>query len=268
MKSSTIFRDRPADARINLICNRLEIDNPRFIEIESKKKIVPEQSEPVREYLMSKKNVRHIKSTSFFDQYLDTPGMDILKLGASLRLRYKGNGTKVYLQYKGPGFHRDGILFRSEFSSERLANVLREESHHDMVQFTETSVREILDDHVSPAMNEAMRRHLGQRVLRKISIGPIICNYSKDKFSVELGSVFLEPSVDQVYAFQINRTGLHALSTFYEYENEIKSPAGSIIAKLEHLDEMKKFDEELVREFDLIPERLDKYRRCASCFIP
>ena len=66
-------------------------------------------------------------------------------LGASLRLRYRRNGANVYLQYKGPGFLRRGLLFRSEFSTERLRDVTMEESHHDIVHFTDTTVQDILD---------------------------------------------------------------------------------------------------------------------------
>ena len=81
-----------------IICKRLRISDSRFVEIETKYRVLPEQMDAVHKYLLKKKNVRHSKSTLFFDQYLDTPSLDIFKAGASLRIRYKKRGTSVYLQ--------------------------------------------------------------------------------------------------------------------------------------------------------------------------
>ena len=75
------------------------------------------------------------------------------------------------------------------------------------------------------------------------------------------------PGIDRIFAFHINRKGLHSLSTFWEYENEIKTARGEPRSKLRHIKELLKFDRALARKFDLRPERLDKYHRCASCFI-
>jgi hypothetical protein len=254
-------------AQVWSICRRLQTTDPRFVEIESKMKVPDEQAKDLRRHLDKLKGVERDKRAVFFDQYLDTPDLAILKKGASLRLRYKGAGTRVYLQYKGPGFHSNGLLFRSEFSSEQLTYVVREESHHDVVTFNDTSIREIIDRHVSPEMAHAMERHLGRGLINRINTGPILCSYQKDKFVVDLGDAFLEPSVDRLVAFHVNKRGLHAVSTFWEYENEVKSDGESLETKLEHLEELAKFDRALVKKFDLKPERLDKYHRCASCFL-
>src|SRR5262245_20622274 len=94
------------------ICERLGIDDFFHVEIESKKRVLPRQAQSLIDYLSRRKKVRHVKSTSFFDQFVDTPQMDLFKRGASLRLRYKRNGSKVYLQYKGPGFMKEDLLYR------------------------------------------------------------------------------------------------------------------------------------------------------------
>lgn len=255
------------DSAIEKICARLQIDDRRNVEIESKKRVLPKDVKKLKDYLLNRKGVHHVKKRVFFDQFLDTPGLALLKSHSSLRLRYKGDGSQVYLQYKGPGFHRDGLLYRSEFSSQQLEHVVREESHHDMVHFNDTSVRKILASHADPSMARAMRLHLGDKIISKITTGPILCLYQKDKFVVDLGSAFLEPSLDRLFAFHINRSGLHSLSTFCEYENEIKAEKGALKDKLEHLDDLIKFDKEISKRFDLRPERLDKYHRCASCFM-
>src|SRR5882724_11112265 len=84
------------------ICERLQISDFHFVEIESKKRVLPKHAKDLKKYLMKK--VEHVKSTFFLDQFLDTPQMDLFRLGASMRLRYKKNGSEVYLQYKGPGY--------------------------------------------------------------------------------------------------------------------------------------------------------------------
>jgi hypothetical protein len=248
--------------------DRLGIDDLRYVEIESKKRVLPEQVKDLKKYLLKRKKVRHQKAAFFFDQFLDTPGMDIFKRGASLRLRYKGNGSKIYLQYKGPGFIEDGLLYRSEFSSRKLRHVFLEESHHDVIHFSKTSVKQILSRHVEPAMARAMRRHLGAKIIPHITTGPIISMYQKDKFLVDLDSAFLEPSLDRVFAFHIDRSGIHPLSTFCEYENEIKARNESFDAKIGHLSALTDFDEAVAEKFSLPAEKLDKYHRCTSIFLP
>jgi hypothetical protein len=249
------------------LCWELGIGDPRFIEIESKWRLETGAVKRLHAHLEDLKGVRHEKRAVFFDQYLDTPELDLLRLGASLRLRYRKNGSQVYLQYKGPGFRRQGLLYRSEFASNRLDRLVREESHHDVVRFTETSVREILQSHCDPAMAEAMRRHLGNAMIDRIDTGHLICQYQKDKYWMELDGGALEPSIDRVSVFHISRRGPHTLSNFWEYENEAKTEDGGIERKLELLPELKKFDAALAKRFDLKTERLDKYRRCASCFL-
>jgi inorganic triphosphatase YgiF len=250
-----------------LLMKRLEIDDLRFIEIESKKRVEPEEASEVKDWLLDYKGMKHLKSTLFYDQFLDTPGFDVLKAGASLRLRYKKNGTAVYLQYKGPGFTRDGLLYRSEFSSNRLDHLVQDESHHDIVRFSDETLTGILQRHVGPEMRQALARHLGASTVKRITCGPILALYQKDKYELDLGSAFLEPSLDRVSAFHIALKGLHSLSTFCEFENEIKTGDGSLRAKLEHMDELLDFNEELEDEFELRREPLDKYHRCASFFV-
>jgi hypothetical protein len=251
-----------------LICDRLRIDDFHFVEIEAKKRILPEQRKDVYKFLKKTKKVHHVKSAFFFDQFLDTPRMDLLKKGVSLRLRYKKGGTVVYLQYKGPGFLEEGLLYRSEFSSRKLTGVVLEESHHDMIRFTKTSLQNIIARRLGRPMVQAMKRHLGADVVANISMGPILCAYQKEKFAVDMGRAFLEPSLDQIFAFHISKTGLHPLSTFCEYENEIKAKDQSLNLKIAHIPDLLKFDDKLTEEFDLKPEVLDKYHRSCSIFLP
>ena len=249
------------------ISGKLRIKDFRFVEIESKRRVAPEDMSDLREFLLSLKRVKHSKATFFFDQFLDTPDMELFKRGASLRLRYKRDGTAVYLQYKGRGFLKGGLLYRSEFRTERLTSVLQEESHHDIIRFNETSVARILAEQKGSPIAEAMERHLGAAVLRRITTGPILSMYQKDKFVVDLGRVFLEPSLDRIFAFHIGRGGVHPLSTFCEYENEVKARRGYEWEKLENLQELLAFDRRLADSFDMPPEPLDKYHRCASFFV-
>lgn len=246
----------------------LKIDDLRYVEIESKKRVLPGQVKRLIKFISEAKKTRHTKTTYFFDQFLDTPRMDLFRLGASLRLRFKKGGARVYLQYKGPGFLEKDMLFRSEFSSRPLKRISLEESRHDVIHFTQTSVRQILRKYAGGAMVRAMKRHLGQKVVSRISSCPIISLYQKDKFEVDLGKAYLEPSIDRVSVFHLNRKGPHPLSTFYEYENEIKAEGSSLSSKLKRLPELLKFDRKVVRRFRLKPEPLDKYRRCASIFFP
>ena len=255
-------------AAVARLLDRLCIDDPHFVEIESKRRVLPEKAKDLRDFLGRHKRVRHLKAVTFFDQFLDTPGMALFRRGASLRVRYKGNGSRVYLQYKGPGFRRRGLLYRSEFSTARLRHLVLEESHHDIVHFNEQTVQKLLCEHLPSEMARAMRRHLGERVLRRISQGPIICLYQKNKYSVDLGRAKLEPSLDQVFTFHVNKAGLHPLSSFCEYENEVKAKDENLETKLDCLPELIKFDAMLARRFKLPYERFDKYHRCGSFFMP
>jgi hypothetical protein len=255
-------------ASIDALCRRLDIDDGRCVEIESKRRVQPGDVEKIRRWLLARKRVRHDRAAFFFDQYLDTPAMDLFRLGASLRLRYKKDGLNVYLQYKGPGFRKDGLLFRSEFSTERLRDVPREESRHDTVHFSHTSVRRILERHAPPAMARAMQAHLGSRTIARITASPLLCAYQKEKFLAPLGTVFLEPSLDRVFAFHIGGGGILPLSTFCEYENEIKALGESLEAKVRKIDVLLEFDAALGRRFDAPPEPHDKYHRCASFLVP
>ncbi|MDE2141390.1 MAG: CYTH domain-containing protein [Elusimicrobia bacterium] len=258
---------RNFDAFARLLYRKLDIDDLRFVEIECKKRVQPEEAAKLKDWLLSRKGVKHKKSVFFFDQFLDTPTNTLLKAGASLRLRYKRNGSAVYLQYKGPGFTKDGLLYRSEFASAKLAGVFLEESHHDIVHFTDTTVEKILRGQTSIEMADAMRRHLGAATVRRLTSGPIIALYQKEKFEVDMGSAFLEPSLDRIYAFHIAKKGLHPLSTFCEFENEIKAGDGSLKAKLDHMDELLEFNALVDKKFHLKREPLDKYHRCASFFL-
>ncbi len=251
-----------------LICRRLKIDDYHFVEIEAKKRILPEQRKDVFKSLKKRKKTKHVKSAFFFDQFLDTPKMDLLKKGASMRLRYKKNGSVVYLQYKGPGFIEEDLLYRSEFSSRKLTGIVLEESHHDIIRFTKTSLQNIISQ-LSRPMVKALKTHLGADVVSNISVGPIVCAYQKEKFAVDLGKkAFLEPSLDQIFAFHISKTGLHPLSTFCEYENEIKTEDQSLVQKIAHIPELLRFDEDVADEFKLKTEHLDKYHRSCSIFLP
>lgn len=257
----------PLRAKADELCERLKIDDPSFVEIEAKRRVVPEDLEEIRSFLTKRKGVRHEKSAFFFDQFLDTPDMAIFRTGASMRLRYKGNCERIYLQYKGPGFRSKGILFRSEFSTERLRGVTLEESHHDIVHFSDTTVRRIIEDHATPAMRRALFRHLGQGILNRITAAPLLCVYQKEKFEVGGDRAYLEPSLDRLFAFHVGKRAPHPLSTFCELEVEIKSVNNDLERKLRQLEGLGEFTGLLAKRFKLPPEPLDKYHRCASFFL-
>lgn len=255
------------EAKADEICRRLAIDDPAFVEIEAKRRVVPEDFDEIRSFLTKRKGVRHDKSAFFFDQFLDTPDMAIFRRGASMRLRYKRNGERVYLQYKGPGYLSKGVLYRSEFSTERLRGVTLEESHHDIVHFSDTTVKRILEDHSTPAMWRALRGHLGEGVIRRITAAPLVCAFQKEKFEVGGERVFLEPSLDRLFAFHVGKRAPHPLSTFCEFEVEVKALDNDLERKLKHLDKLQEFTELLAKRFALPAEPLDKYHRCASFFL-
>ena len=163
--------------------------------------------------------------------------------------------------------HNQRLVTASEFRSERLMELLQEESHHDIIRFNKTSVSAILKRQGDSPIAQAMRRHLGDAVVRRITAAPIISMYQKDKFKLDLGRVYLEPSLDRVLAFHVGRGGVHPLSTFCEYENEVKAKRGWEDEKLDHIGHLLEFDARLAASFDMPPEPLDKYHRCASFFV-
>jgi hypothetical protein len=248
------------------ICHKLRVGNPSKIEIEAKKKLSPVSARKLKKHFSVQKGVKHIKSAVFMDQFVDTPDYDIFHSGASLRIRYKGDGANVYVQYKGHGFSYKGILFRSEFSSGRIKGLVREESHHDIIHFAGTGLKELLEKFVPAEMRAVITSHLGLSVIQRVRVAPVICFYRKDKYLVELGKVALEPSLDHVSAFHIAGGAFHSLSNFWEYENEIKSRDNDLQGKLSKLDVMTGFDAELAKKFHLQPEAMDKYHRVLSCF--
>ncbi|MBI4350700.1 MAG: CYTH domain-containing protein [Elusimicrobia bacterium] len=252
---------------ISYVCHKLRVHNASKIEIEAKKKISPGTAKGIMSYFAKKKGIRHIKSAVFMDQFIDTPDFDIFHSGASMRIRYKGDGSNVYFQYKGRGFSYKGLLFRSEFSSGRIKNLVKEESLHDIIRFTEAKFRDILERALPKDMKTALSEHFAASIIKKIRVAPVICLYRKEKYLVRLGRASLEPSLDHISAFHINAGSFHSVSNFWEYENEIKSGENELEAKLEHMDDLLEFDGKLAKKFPMHTEPMDKYHRVLSCFI-
>jgi hypothetical protein len=250
----------------NQLRDRLGVSDLQFVEIESKMRVLPAQAKNLKKYLQAKKRMEHVKSAFSLDQFLDTPQMDLLRIGVSLRLRYRRNGSEVYLQYKGPGFKENGLLYRSELTSQKLRGILIEESHHDIIQFSKTPIRRILARDITGPMSQTMHKHLGADIINRISIGPIVCAYQKEKFKIKLGKAYLEPSLDRVFAFHINAGALHSLSTFWEFENEVKFDGGNHAKKLDYVPDLLAFNKKVTERFNLKNEPLDKYHRCMSIF--
>ena len=244
------------------LCRLLSVDDDRLVEVESKWRLPVDAAKPLRHRLLELKGVEHEKRTTFLDQYLDTPDLRLLRGGASLRLRYRKSGAQVYLQYKGPGMRSDALHFRPEHRSESLDGIALEESDNNLLRFEQPSVAEILRTKAPAEMIEAMRRDLGHANVYSIDFAPILCQYRKDVFRVELEDAWLSPSIDRLCVFRLDRRGPLALSTFGEYENEVR--AGGLDAKLAALPALRAFDAALASEFGLTPEPLDKYGRCAS----
>ncbi len=252
--------------QVDTICGTLKICDDRYVEIETKRQLKLTQYQHVKRYLETI-GAKHERSAFFFDQYIDTPDLEICRKGASLRIRYKQDGTKVYLQYKGPGFIKEGVLFRSEFNSGKLHDVVLEEDSSHMVHFDEKSVRKIIMNHVPDEMGYAMKRQLGQIILSRISMGHLICFYHKEKFILKSGKVILEPSLDKVYSFYVAHKRMHLMSTFCEYENEIKAKDNSLEEKLKNMPLLRRFNRKVLSKFDLPLEKKDKYHRCMSLFL-
>jgi|CXWL01.1.fsa_nt_gi hypothetical protein len=244
------------------LCRLLSVVDHRCVEVESKWRLPADAAKPLMRRLFELKGVEHEKSTTFLDQYLDTSDLRLLRGGASLRLRYRKSGAQVYLQYKGPGMRSDALHFRPEYRSENLDGLALEDTGDNLLRFEQPSVADILRTKAPAEMIEAMRRDLGHASVYSIDFASILCQYSKDVFRVELENVWLSPSIDRLCVFRLDRRGPLAMSTFGEYENEVR--AGSLDAKLAALPALRAFDAALAAEFGLTPEPLDKYGRCAS----
>jgi len=255
------------DFIVSFICHKLRIKDSAKIEIEAKKKLSPDVAQQLKKYFSKKKGVRHIKSAVFVDQFIDTPDFDIFHSGSSLRIRYKGDGSNVYLQYKGHGFSHKGLLFRSEFSSGKIKSLVKEESHHDIIHFHDSKFRDILEKSIPRDMKEVLSKHFSPAIINKIKVAPVISIYRKEKYLVNLGKCALEPSLDHISAFHINRDSFHSVSNFWEYENEVKSRDNDLDAKLARVDDLLEFDAALAKKFPLHPEPLDKYHRILNCFM-
>lgn len=238
------------------------VDGCAHLEIESKWKLPADAAKPLRRHLKGRGDVEALKRTVFFDQYLDTPDLDLLRAGASLRLRYRKNGSQVYLQYKGPGLREGNLHVRSEHRSRRLDELVLEESGSDLVRFVAPSVRDILRAKAPEEMLAAMRRDLGPGVVEAVDRAPLLCQYQKDLFRVELDGCTLTPSIDRLCAFRVEGRGPLALSTFWEYEDQ--ADAEDLDGLLAALPALQSFDRALAEGFGLRPEPLDKYRRSAS----
>jgi len=247
------------------ICRKLGITDEKFIEIELKRRLHFAKYDKLREFL-KKNSFSSAQPVSFFDQYLDTKDLAMSQKGVSLRIRYKQDGAKVYIQYKGPGFLRNNILFRSEFNSGKLPNIVLKEHHNNFVHFNEKNVQDIILNHLPDEMAAALRDHLGAKILGKISVGNLICFYKKEKFLVKKGKIYLEPSLDKIYSFYVRGERIYPMATFSEYENEIKAENNSLEGKLDNLPFLLKFDRMIASKFGLPPERQDKYHRCLSLF--
>lgn len=255
------------DFLVSFICHKLRVSDPAKIEIEAKKKLSPGTAQALKKYFSKKKGIKHIKSAVFMDQFIDTPELDIFHSGASLRIRYKGDGNNVYIQYKGHGFSHKGLLFRSEFSSGKIKSLVKEESHHDIIHFPESKFRDIMTKFIPKDMRDVIAKHFSSSVIGRIRIAPVISLYRKEKYLVQLGKCALEPSLDHISAFHINRDSFHSVSNFWEYENEVKSRDNDLASKMSKVDDLLQFDSELAKKFRLQPEAMDKYHRILSCFV-
>ncbi|NLH38864.1 MAG: CYTH domain-containing protein [Elusimicrobia bacterium] len=255
------------NSTIQYICHKLRVDDQSKVEIETKKRLTSTSATSLKKYLDKKDQVKHIKSTTFIDQFLDTPEFDLFYSGASLRIRYKGYGSNVYLQYKGHGFLHKGILFRSEFSSGSIKELVIEESHHDIIHFVGIDLKHIMKNYLPKEMSSVMIDHIGPSIINRIKTAPIICFYHKEKYIIKFGNVSLEPSLDHISAFHINKDTFHSLSNFWEYENEIKSKDKDLKNKILNINKILKFDSTLSKKFLMQTEVMDKYHRVLSCFM-
>jgi hypothetical protein len=247
------------------LCRVLSVEDHRLVEIESKWRLSAPVAKSLRGFLKELDGVEHVKRSTFFDQYLDTPDLRLLRADASLRLRYRKSGGQAYLQYKGPGVRRGAVHYRSEYRSDRLDHLVHQ-GQSELLAFERLPVLELLETHAEPEMLAAMRRDLGEPAVRSIARGTVLCQYQKDVYRVELGSASLAPSVDRLCVFRLDGAGPFAMSTFWEYENQ--AAATGLADKLAAVPAMDEFDAQLAADFDLTPEPLDKYRRCAGGLLP
>ncbi len=243
------------------LCRALGVEDHRLVEIESKWRLSAVAAKSLRTFLKQLEGVEHVKRSTFFDQYLDTPDLALLRADASLRLRYRKSGGQVYLQYKGPGVRRDAVHYRSEYRSDRLDHLVSDQSQNDLVRFERPSVKGLLETAAEPEMLEAMKRDLGESAVRAIDRATVLLQYQKDVFRVELGQASLAPSIDRLCVFRLDGGPL-AMSSLWEYENQAASTG--LADKLAAVPAMREFDAQLAADFDLTPEPLDKYRRCAG----
>jgi inorganic triphosphatase YgiF len=255
------------DRRIQRICDRLNIDESQFVEIECKRRLSSAKVDAVTRFFQKRRGSRGLPRRSFFDQFLDTSSFDLLKAHASLRLRYKNNGQTVYLQYKGPGYRKGNLLIRSEYSFHDPELLHVEEEHADIIVPPTIDLNEVFRHPGNQVMREAMVRQLGKRVINRIRVCPIFTQYHKKKYRFRVDDVTFEPSIDQCMTISIDRKGIHPIATFFEVEVEVKSRNGSLAAKLDHLDDLTAFDRQMSKKFGLKPEKLDKYARCATYFL-
>ena len=135
------------------------------------------------------------------------------------------------------------------------------------MHFSGVTVQRIIQDHAAPAMGRALRRHLGDGILRRITASPLVCAYQKEKFEVGGERAFLEPSLDRLFAFHLGGKAPHPLSTFCEFEVEVKSADSGLERKLKHLPQLEEFTHLMSQRFHMPPEPLDKYHRCTSFFL-
>ncbi|MCX7944679.1 MAG: CYTH domain-containing protein [Deltaproteobacteria bacterium] len=250
------------------ILEKLRIEDSKKVEIELKKRLYESEYNDIIKFFEKRKKLRLIKINSFIDQFLDTEDFRVFRSGASLRLRYKGGGKNVYLQYKGPGFVLKNILFRSEFSSKKITSLVKEEGHRELIHFTEKSFMWIIENAVDGDMRRSMYKHLGADTIKNIKIGPVICFYKKLKYEYDISDdIYLEPSLDFLSAFHISKDSFHPMSSFYEYENEIKSRKNELLLKIKSIESLLEFEDDLNKRFKLIYELSDKYHRIMSYFV-
>ncbi len=262
------FNDFMLNITKSYILDKLRVSDPKKVEIELKRRIKEDEYLKITKYFQKNSKVKQIKTNVFIDQFLDTGDFRIFHSGASLRLRYKGNGKNVYLQYKGGGFVLNNVLFRSEFSSRKISHLVKEEGHRDIIQFNEKSFMWILNNAVEEDMRKAMYDHLGSRVIRNIKTGPVICFYKKIKYEYNIDDdIYLEPSLDFLSAFHIKSNSFHPMSSLYEYENEIKSRKNDLILKLKSISQLLDFEGVINKMVRPDYECNDKYHRIMSYFV-
>ena len=258
-------RSREAAAAMDRIVRRLGVRDSRSIEMESKWRVPPGRSNEVFRHLLKRDSLRYIGSRVFHDRFLDTPSLDLLGRGASLRLRYKRDGTKACLQYKGPGFRKDGVLFRPEFSSGDLAGFSSGGGCQRRMLLRADAVRRLLSARRGGELLRHLRRDMGGAVVGRIGPLDLVCTYHKEKFGFAIRGHSFEPSLDRIVVVRTSGAGAPVVSVLCEFENEIRPARADDAGRLEMVAAMGKFDRALAGRFGLRAERRDKYGRCAGC---